>query len=165
MAYQWKTWGNGTDKKGFLQSQLICYTYAYHRSCVAAIPGSYPRLKAPPVGALLLSMQAVERALQFWRTGEHINPHNSASHFSIENWGDHADPNDKRTSERTLIRHATKYLPTVKNWPTERWDELNAAAAEFIDLGNRKRGASSRSASDASGDDLVPEEDVIIVSD
>lgn len=75
MAFQWQTWGNGIDKKvcalvtisygtdtqlqGFLQSHLIVYTYAYHLTCLATIPGSYTRLDAPPVGALLLCAQAV----------------------------------------------------------------------------------------------------------
>ncbi|KAJ7909759.1 hypothetical protein B0H13DRAFT_1877368 [Mycena leptocephala] len=43
MAFHWKTWGNGVDKKGFLPSYLIVYTYPYHLSCLETIPGGYTR--------------------------------------------------------------------------------------------------------------------------
>ncbi|KAJ7465495.1 hypothetical protein FB451DRAFT_1369850 [Mycena latifolia] len=165
MAFQWKTWGNGIDKKGFLQSHLIRYTFAYHLSCLAAIPGSYPRSQAPAIGALLLSMQAVEHALNLWKTGVYVNTHGNSTHFSVENWGDCVGPADQRTGERKLVRRATKYVTTVQKWKKEQqWDELITAASEFVEVG-RKRGAASRSASEASGDELVPEEDVIILSD
>ncbi|KAJ7255000.1 hypothetical protein B0H12DRAFT_1233262 [Mycena haematopus] len=165
-AYQWKTWGNGVDKKGFLQSHLICYTFACHLSCIAAVPGGYKASKAPPVGALLLSMQAVERALQLWKTGEYINPHNTSSHFSVENWGDYAGAADKKSGARPLVLRATRYLKSVTNWGKERWEEVTTASAKFVvAAGGRKGGASSRSGSDASDGELVPEEDIIIVSD
>ncbi|KAJ6540954.1 hypothetical protein B0H10DRAFT_2137868 [Mycena sp. CBHHK59/15] len=113
MAFHWKIWGNGTDKKGFLQGELIVYTFAYHLSSLEAIPGAYGRSDAPPTGALLLSMQAVQRALQFWRTGEYINPNKPSNHFSIDNWGDTAvtvGTQDKKFKGK-LLRRATKFLP------------------------------------------------------
>ncbi|KAJ7820477.1 hypothetical protein B0H13DRAFT_2451626 [Mycena leptocephala] len=85
MAFHWKTWGNG----GFLQSYLIVYTYAYHLSCLETIPGGYTRLEAPAIGALLMSAQATQRALQFWRTGEYVNAQKTADSFSTDNWADH----------------------------------------------------------------------------
>ncbi|KAJ7465533.1 hypothetical protein FB451DRAFT_1179016 [Mycena latifolia] len=164
--------GTGLDKKGFLQSHLIRCTFAYHLSCLAAIPGAYPRSQAPAIGVLLLSMQAtrliirqVERALNLWKTGVYVNTHGNSTHFSVENWGDCVGPADQRTGERKLVRRATKYVTTVQKWKKEQqWDELITAASEFVEVG-RKRGAASRSASEASGDELVPEEDVIILSD
>ncbi|KAJ6472186.1 hypothetical protein C8R47DRAFT_1146809 [Mycena vitilis] len=40
------------------------------------------------VGALLLSVQAVQRALELWKSGQYVNPHKSANPFSVDNWGD-----------------------------------------------------------------------------
>ncbi|KAJ6549570.1 hypothetical protein DFH09DRAFT_1086817 [Mycena vulgaris] len=171
MPFHWKTWGGGVDKKGFLKSHLIAYTYAYHLTCLAAIPGAYtmtrpgdpPKPKSQPVGALILSVQAVQRALQFWRTGEYVNTGKTTSYFSVENWGDHA-VEDKKGSERRLVRRATKYLRSVQQWDEAHWEELKAAASVFVEVASRKRAGSSRSASEA-GDDLMLDDDVIILSD
>ncbi|KAJ6619561.1 hypothetical protein B0H10DRAFT_2216830 [Mycena sp. CBHHK59/15] len=70
MAFHWKTWGNGVNKKGFLQSYLILHAFAYHLACLEEIPGRYEWLKSHPESALLMSAQAVELELQFWRTGD-----------------------------------------------------------------------------------------------
>ncbi|KAJ7450577.1 hypothetical protein FB451DRAFT_1374673 [Mycena latifolia] len=57
-------------------------------SCLAVVPGGYKRLDAPPIGVLLLSVQVVQRALQFWQTGIYANPQKTANYFSIDNRGD-----------------------------------------------------------------------------
>ncbi|KAJ6629705.1 hypothetical protein B0H10DRAFT_1939676 [Mycena sp. CBHHK59/15] len=133
MAFHWKTWGNGVDKKGFLQSHLIVYTFAYHLACLAAIPGGYPRLDSPPIGALLLSAQAVHRALQFWQTGEYVNPQKTSSHFSIDNWGDTVINATGHVEKRgKLVRRATKFFGSLQKWDEARWKELKAAAAQWV---------------------------------
>ncbi|KAJ7501313.1 hypothetical protein B0H11DRAFT_2373422 [Mycena galericulata] len=137
-AFHWKTWGDGKDKQGFFQSHLIVYTFAYHLSCLATIPGSYERLTARPIGALLLSAQAVERMLQFWRTGEY-------------------------KGKRIRVRRATKFMATIEKWDEDRWTELIAAAEEWMELPSRKRSATtSRSASEAD-DDVMSDDDVVMV--
>ncbi|KAF7364483.1 hypothetical protein MVEN_00316600 [Mycena venus] len=74
MAFHWKTWGNGVDKKGFLLNNMILHAFAYHLACLEEIPGRYERREARPEGALLMSMQSVERELGFWKTGDYVNP-------------------------------------------------------------------------------------------
>ncbi|KAJ7484307.1 hypothetical protein FB451DRAFT_1392871 [Mycena latifolia] len=107
-----------------LQSHLIRYTFAYYLSCLAAIPGASPRSQAPAIGALLLSMQAVERALNLWKTGVYVNTHGHSTHFSVESWGDCVGPADQLTGERKLGRRATKYVTTVQKWKKEhQWDD------------------------------------------
>ncbi|KAJ6596702.1 hypothetical protein B0H10DRAFT_754006 [Mycena sp. CBHHK59/15] len=76
--FHWKVWNGENDKKGFLLSPLIAYTYAYHLERLAAIPGGYEKSKAHAVGALLLSVQAVQRALELWKTGEYVNQNRKA---------------------------------------------------------------------------------------
>ncbi|KAJ6570029.1 hypothetical protein B0H10DRAFT_2237989 [Mycena sp. CBHHK59/15] len=168
MAFHWKTWGNGVDKKGFLQSHLIVYTFAYHLACLAAIPGGYPRLDAPPIGVLLLSAQAVHRALQFWQTGEYVNPQKTSSHFSIDNWGDTVINATGHVEKRgKLVRRATKFFGSLQKWDEARWKELKAAAAQWVEVPGRKRAGSSRSASEAGDDDAMLSDDdaVMVLSD
>ncbi|KAJ7511316.1 hypothetical protein B0H11DRAFT_2387032 [Mycena galericulata] len=160
-AFHWKTWGDGKDKQGFFQSHLIVYTFAYHLSCLATIPGSYERLTARPIGALLLSAQAVERMLQFWRTGEYVNPGSSSSYFSGDVWGDTTVIGKK--GKRIRVRRATKFMATIEKWDEDRWTELIAAAEEWMELPSRKRSATtSRSASEAD-DDVMSDDDVVMV--
>ncbi|KAJ7115097.1 hypothetical protein C8R43DRAFT_1242445 [Mycena crocata] len=165
-AYQWQDWGDGIEKKGFLQTELIAYTYAYHLGWLAAIPGGYKKLEARPVGALLLCVQAVQRALQFWRSGEYVhNPKDKKQHFSIDNWGDWIER--KPTGDLTH-RRATKFLSSVKMWEADQWDTLEAEAKDNGWVERGKRAVTiSRSASEAE-DDPMPkyaDDDIIVVSD
>ncbi|KAJ7788288.1 hypothetical protein B0H14DRAFT_2949438 [Mycena olivaceomarginata] len=88
-AFHWAVWGEGV-KKGFFQSQILLYTLAYHLERLEEIPGGYARLESRPLSALLMSAQAVERELQFWRSGEYVQPgtKDSSAYFSIDNWDD-----------------------------------------------------------------------------
>ncbi|KAJ6517195.1 hypothetical protein C8R47DRAFT_1254521 [Mycena vitilis] len=169
MPFHWKQWGNGVDKKGFLQAELIMHAFSYHLSCLDAIPSGYTRLKERPVGALLMAVQAVQRTLQFWRTGVYINPVPMlrVNYFSSDNWDDHTvtnpNPNGKKDK---LVRRATMFQSTVKAWDDERWNEVMKEAREFVEVvSNRRRAGSSRSASDADDSMYSEDEDVIIVSD
>ncbi|KAJ7449363.1 hypothetical protein B0H11DRAFT_2332351 [Mycena galericulata] len=160
-AFHWKTWGDGKDKQGFFQSHLIVYTFAYHLSCLVTIPGSYERLTARPIGALLLSAQAVERTLQFWRTGEYVNPGSSSSYFSGDVWGDTTVIGKK--GKRLRVRRATKFMATIEKWDEDRWTEVIAAAEEWMELPSCKRSATtSRSASEAE-DEVMSDDDVVMV--
>ncbi|KAJ7137437.1 hypothetical protein C8R43DRAFT_893712, partial [Mycena crocata] len=146
---------------------LILYTFAYHLTKVATIPAEYKHLDDFPIGALLLSSQAVQRALQFWQTGELIVPPRAPGYFSVENWGDTRAPLEKEDPQFTglLVRRATKHLASVQKWDKERWDQVKAMAARWVELPSRKRVVlSSRSASEAS-DGLMMPDDVIVVSD
>ncbi|KAJ6626216.1 hypothetical protein B0H10DRAFT_1999368, partial [Mycena sp. CBHHK59/15] len=170
LAFHWKQWGNGIDKKGFLQSELIMYTYAYHLSCLDTIPGGYKRLTDPPIGALLIAVQAVQRALQFWRTGVYNNlqPTPRANFFSSDNWDDYTVPNPNPHGKKDkLVRRATKFMVSVNKWDTELWDEVKAEAREFVEAApvSRRCAASSRSTSEADDSMYSDDDEVIIVSD
>ncbi|KAJ6595307.1 hypothetical protein B0H10DRAFT_774009 [Mycena sp. CBHHK59/15] len=139
------------------------YTFAYHLTALTAIPGAYERLKAAPVGALVLSSQAVHRALLFWQTGEYQYVQKSASYFSVDNWGDTTVPADAHGKKGKLLKRATKYLKSVEKWDGARWIEVKAAAEEWVEIPSRKRAASSRSASEAGDDAMLSEDDEVIV--
>ncbi|KAJ7751499.1 hypothetical protein DFH07DRAFT_774744 [Mycena maculata] len=132
--FHWRTWGDGVDKK------------------------------AQPVGALLLSVQAVQLALEFWQTGTYVNPLKASSHFSMDNWGDIQAAGNMDKKKNRLVRRATKFLASVQKWDDERWKEVKEAAEEWVELPGRKWGATaSRSGSEVSDDDLMLSDDEILV--
>ncbi|KAJ7494907.1 hypothetical protein FB451DRAFT_1550594 [Mycena latifolia] len=146
-AFHWQQWGDGKDKKGFFLS----------------IPPHHPRSDEHPSGALLLAVQAVERNLKYWSTGEYTVPKGLAGQFSFDNYGDVK----KRISstKNQLIRRATKFLSVVQKWDDARWEELRVEAAEWQD--KRKRAASSsRGTSEAEPmEDTDEEPEVVVLSD
>ncbi|KAJ6625656.1 hypothetical protein B0H10DRAFT_2211929 [Mycena sp. CBHHK59/15] len=164
MAFHWKTWGEGVDKKGFLQSHLIIYTFAYHLLSLATIPGGYVRLEAFPIGALLLSVQAVQRALGFWKMGEYVNPNKPADHFSIDNWSDTVVASTTNQKKGKMVWCATKFLSTVQKWDAARWNEIKAAVQEWVKLpAHQHAQTSSCSVSEAGDDTMLSDGDVVMV--
>ncbi|KAJ7712749.1 hypothetical protein DFH07DRAFT_786004 [Mycena maculata] len=168
--FHWRMWGDGVDKKGFLQSHLIVYTFAYHLSCLAAIPGGYKRLQAQPVGALLLSVQAVHLTSlpsTLFSFQLRFNPLKASSHFSVDNWGDIQAAGNMDKKKNRLVRRATKFLASVQKWDNERWKEVKEAAEEWVELPGRKRGATaSRSGSEVSDDDpILSDDEILVLSD
>ncbi|KAI0070657.1 hypothetical protein K474DRAFT_1713148, partial [Panus rudis PR-1116 ss-1] len=92
----------------------------------------------PPIGALILSIQAVERALSFYKTGEKVVPSGSPAFFSIDNWGDYKAVVNGRPK---TVPRASKYMKTLKGWTKEKWDEYIATAWEYYyEEPSRKRG-------------------------
>ncbi|KAJ7035537.1 hypothetical protein C8F04DRAFT_1258748 [Mycena alexandri] len=127
----------------------------------------YIRSQLPPHGALLLSVQAVERELGFWKTGSYVVPtgKRSSSQFSFDNWGDIKTRDS--SNKVKLTRRATKFLATLKTWTPENRAELEAEAEEWLEV-KKRFASSSRGSSDSAGEIEVLEDDedeVIIVSD
>ncbi|KAJ7699688.1 hypothetical protein B0H16DRAFT_1749328 [Mycena metata] len=90
-AFYWRQWGDGIQKK--------------------VNPRAIHPLRIAPVGALLLSVQAVECELAFWKTGVNVVPRGPLSHFSFDNWGDikHRDLATNKlkiTLKRRVIEYA-----------------------------------------------------------
>ncbi|KAJ7939182.1 hypothetical protein B0H13DRAFT_2532613 [Mycena leptocephala] len=144
-AFHWKIWGDGIDKKGFLQSYLILHAFSYHLACLEAIP--------------------VERELEFWRTGEYVNPNKTANYFSVDNYADTVELVQTAQGKKKVVRHATKFLSTIQQWDDSHWKEVIEAAKEFMELPGRKRAQTvSRSGSEA-GDDvaILSDDDVIMI--
>ncbi|KAJ6632008.1 hypothetical protein B0H10DRAFT_2426924 [Mycena sp. CBHHK59/15] len=162
MAFHWGTWGNGVDKKGFLQSYLILHAFSYHLACLEAIPSGYGQLEADPEAALLMSEQAVQRELGFCRTGEYVNPGGRANAFSEDNWGDTVTVVEtNRGKKRKLVRRATRFLSMIKKWDAAHWKEVIEAGNEYMELPSCKRGQSaSRSGSEAGDDVMLSDDDV-----
>ncbi|KAJ6549175.1 hypothetical protein B0H10DRAFT_2243012 [Mycena sp. CBHHK59/15] len=154
LAFYWQTWGDGKEKKGLFLSHLVAYTYAYHLTALAALPTKHTHSDAPAIGA-------VQRSLQFWKTGMLVIPCKNEGHFSIDNWGDISTQGSDGKIKK--IRRATFFCATLATWDDGRWQQLRAAADEWVE---KKKQAITSSRATSEAEDLVEEEeDVIIVSD
>ncbi|KAJ7674001.1 hypothetical protein DFH06DRAFT_752525 [Mycena polygramma] len=155
MPFHWKQWGNGVDKQGFLEDDLILYTFATHLTMLETIPKSYTRSTAPPIGALLLATQA--RALGFWRTGVYDNPTPTprAKYFSFDVWGDYTKPTGDKKGSQKLVRRATKFVGGIqRKWDAERWATFTKEAETWMERPTRRRAgtvAAKKNGRDGSG--------------
>ncbi|KAJ6457472.1 hypothetical protein C8R47DRAFT_1164089 [Mycena vitilis] len=167
MPFHWQHWGNGVVKQGFLQEDLILYTFATHLAMLETIPSSYTRSTAPPIGALLLATQAVQRALGFWRTGVYNNPTPTprTKYFSFDVWGDYTKPTGDKKSPHKLVRRATRFVGRLQQkWDAKRWAAFTAEATQWMEVPSRRRaGTSSRSASEAGDESILSDDDVVVI--
>ncbi|KAJ7312722.1 hypothetical protein DFH08DRAFT_1087533 [Mycena albidolilacea] len=166
MAFHWRTYGDGTNKEGFFLSYNILYTFAHHLNELDNIPVKYERSMARPVGALLLAVQAVERNLGFWKTGQYVVPKGSDWFFSCDNWSD-IRQTDPKTGNTLITRHATKYLSTIKKWTAERWDQQLDEAAVWKERKRQKKLPCSAASSEVEEviEIIDDDEDDVVVSD
>ncbi|KAG6858980.1 hypothetical protein C0991_001548, partial [Blastosporella zonata] len=81
----WREWVNG-KKKGIFQAELILNVFALAHLYLFDDPFDCVAGDHKPTGALLLSMQVVERGLSFWRNGEFIEDKTSRGYFSFDNY-------------------------------------------------------------------------------
>ncbi|KAJ7618620.1 hypothetical protein FB45DRAFT_169729 [Roridomyces roridus] len=149
----------------------IVYTFSQHLDQVVdQVPAAYADLNAGacPIGALLLSIQAAQRSMELWKTGELVIPKrpDTSGQFSFDNYG------DKRTREGgivKLVRRASKYLATVNNWDDNCWEVLYAEAAHWKGHGKKKSGRTSAAATPTASEAETVEQDedgdLIILSD
>ncbi|KAJ7246228.1 hypothetical protein C8J57DRAFT_1241711 [Mycena rebaudengoi] len=137
--FHWKQWGDGVLKERF----------------PASLP-STPRIRTPPppIGALILSIQAAERALRAWSTGTQVLSNKGSDHFSKDNWG---DTTKERNGKQVKDRRATKYVDTIRTFKDAQWAAIHHTASQWVE---KKRTGSSRSSSmDVDMPGIVSDED------
>ncbi|KAM6490252.1 hypothetical protein JOM56_014229 [Amanita muscaria] len=154
-AYQWHDWNNGVNSEvrvfpslasissltGFAQSDLVLRTFALAH--LAAL-GDYDDFsKEKPVGALILAMQAVGRALEHWTTGEKLDTKPPA--FSADNYGDTFIKKEDSTSKSKLpgkrqrLRRATAFVSTLRNLGEPQWKSIIDTARRHIEKPRPKK--------------------------
>lgn len=154
-------------------NSLILMTLAAHIGEIERIPEN-ARSKERPVGALVLSIQAVcklihplfithyflkvERALKLYATGKRASAKAANLWFSKDNWGDIIKYEDGQARQ---IRRATKYLKVINDFDDERWSLiLNSAKEHYQESQPREKGQSVAQPIEVEDDD-----DYFIVSD
>ncbi|TRM57976.1 hypothetical protein BD626DRAFT_411132, partial [Schizophyllum amplum] len=132
----WQRWGDGTHKTGFLQTDLILATFSIHlqeTECTLPDDSAMPLRDHPrPVAKLIISAQAVQRALGFFSTGEFVAPKqkNRKDDFSANNYGDYQERNEK--GKLKSKNRATKWVKTLTNWTPATWERVVANAAAWL---------------------------------
>ncbi|KAF8815300.1 hypothetical protein BYT27DRAFT_7238493 [Phlegmacium glaucopus] len=136
--FLWQTtdsveWEGGSQMKGLFMGQLVLKTLAVYLALVTSI---HPDLSgytpsSRPWGALMLSIQAVHRALQYSVSGKFKPPGGKAGSFSQENWGDYEILDEKR-GKMKLKRRSTIYQKWVDNMPDAHWAAIMDGATAFI---------------------------------
>ncbi|KAF8332229.1 hypothetical protein F5887DRAFT_1080892 [Amanita rubescens] len=141
--YTWGNWSEDDSKrKGFGLGSLVLYTFA--NAHLAYLGNDIDIVNEKPIGALLLSMQAVGRALESWKSGVRSDP-KDLDEFSKDKYGDKYELSGKGKATKR-IRRATLFVKTLQQMKNEDWKYLIKEAREWIDK-TRVRATSTASAS------------------
>ncbi|EMD35091.1 hypothetical protein CERSUDRAFT_75388 [Gelatoporia subvermispora B] len=120
--FHWKIW-NASDpssRSGYFRHELVLRTFVVHIESTENIPDQH-KVQDRPIGALILSLLAVERALSFWRTGELIIPPDPLDGFTVNNWGDAVRPIQ---GVPTLIPRASRFVDAAKQLERTDWEDI-----------------------------------------
>jgi len=119
-----------------------------------------------PIGALILSIQAVERALRAWSMGEFVMTSKSSDHFSKTLYADTIKTVD---GVKKKHKRSGKYVPTIKNFSEAQWQSIFDLTEQFVDRKAKKAGSSRSSSMDVDTmEEIESDEDehfVIVAAD
>ncbi|KAF5362641.1 hypothetical protein D9758_009557 [Tetrapyrgos nigripes] len=150
---------------GPFQSYLIARTLSEHLKSIKGI-AEEDRLGMRPVGAVVLSIQAVQRALTFHETGVKIIPKGQDGFFSKQVWGDHEVTVEgkkvklKTTSQLHWIFSKSK--TNTERFSSAQWDQLIKAAQACMVVKKAPKSSAKPPADepiDADEDWTMPDED------
>ncbi|KAJ7278448.1 hypothetical protein C8J57DRAFT_1713271 [Mycena rebaudengoi] len=143
--FHWKQWSDGVLKDGLFEGELIVYTFTAHLTAISCISPRYSThpTPPPPIGALILCIQAAERALRAWSTGTQVLLNKVSNHSSKDNWG---DTTKERNGKHVKDRCATKYVDTIiRAFNDAQWAAIHDTAGQWVE--KKKKMGSSRSSS------------------
>ncbi|KAJ3519350.1 hypothetical protein NMY22_g13247 [Coprinellus aureogranulatus] len=118
---------------GLLMAPLLLKVFAVHYEFLIGNGLQEEVWCKRPYGALILAVQAVQRALEFSLSGTLVIPNSKPGYFSYENWGDrpfHAADASGETV-RKVTRRASVLLPTLKNLKDNKWEKIIKEARVF----------------------------------
>ncbi|KAL0056675.1 hypothetical protein AAF712_016718 [Marasmius tenuissimus] len=143
------------SKSGLFEHPLILRVLGVYFSYVDAIPEGIERKEEKPFGALELAVQAVERALKFYHSGNPPSKDELAkktNFFSYANWG--AQLVTDWAGKTTNKLRANEFHKTIRNLPEVKWKAIVTGARGFM-VGRRitqKKGRSKKRVSATNGD-------------
>ncbi|KAG6824346.1 hypothetical protein H0H92_007151 [Tricholoma furcatifolium] len=123
--------GGRIHASGIFQSPIIAATMATHYAWLDKLDSSYQRLEAPPIGALVLTIQA-------WLTGSKVKPPGQLANFAASNWADRKD----RDGPFNVIdaRLTSDILDVVDQINQKKWDSISKAAREYVRTSMKSKG-------------------------
>ncbi|KAG6846621.1 hypothetical protein H0H93_012797, partial [Arthromyces matolae] len=140
-----------------------------HLANIHKLPTPTDAVEDLPVGALILSLQAVEHALNEYRTGSQVINKTSKGHFSSDNYGDKVVQEADQNGRPKLVNKpwASRYIATIKKFDAAQWKSILESSQEYLDAIPPRRGRKSRSSSHASSSYsmAVDDEEILFESD
>ncbi|KAG5219978.1 hypothetical protein IMY05_C4706000600 [Salix suchowensis] len=124
-------------RKGAFQSFLIAFTFSLHLAAISGIPQDidFEKQSIKQPGALVMAVQAVKRALFYYRSGvkEEPNPRDTLSHFSHSNWSDREETiiDDYGEPTTKLIPITSSIKSLVDQLSSEQWRKVIEEATQF----------------------------------
>ncbi|KAI0284154.1 hypothetical protein BC826DRAFT_973463 [Russula brevipes] len=141
--------------QGIFQGRLVARTFLEHILATSSIEDSN-RVLERPVGALIMSIQAVHRTLLYSVEGSFKNPGSKSGAFSKANWGDY---NTQSTRGESTIKRASVFLKRITSLKDQQWDDIFKAAlmmqehSKQVDAGEHGCGSDDGGTGEDSGDD------------
>ncbi|KAI0284150.1 hypothetical protein BC826DRAFT_973461 [Russula brevipes] len=145
--------------QGIFQGRLVARTFLEHILATSSIEDSN-RVLERPVGALIMSIQAVHRTLLYSVEGSFKNPGSKSGAFSKANWGDY---NTQSTRGESTIKRASVFLKRITSLKDQQWDDIFKAAlmmqehSKQVDAGEH----GCRSDDGGTGEDSGDDDDVL----
>ncbi|RXW11753.1 hypothetical protein EST38_g14102, partial [Candolleomyces aberdarensis] len=130
---------------GLFLGRMTAKVLAEHLSFMTEI---HPEILVPsdkPRGALMMSILAVTRALEYSLTGVLKVPSGKSGYFSEENWGDYEglkNATGSGTAKRVHIKRATVFKSKIDSLKDEHWKLIIKTAKSY--LGKKKDDTLSR---------------------
>ncbi|KAJ7806731.1 hypothetical protein B0H13DRAFT_2386921 [Mycena leptocephala] len=147
------------NPKGLFGGSLIIDALASHykRAYPNGLPSSQSYEGQPkPVGPLVYSIQAAQRALIYYKSGKLIIPAQKAGEFSKTNWGDRAA---LRGGEMVAMNTTSDLTRHVKKLTEAQWKKIIDAAIAVAQVSRK----GSKVPDSVVLDDLEPTPDVILI--
>ncbi|KAK0445689.1 uncharacterized protein EV420DRAFT_1717449 [Desarmillaria tabescens] len=173
--FMWKVWKNdGAKRRGIFCHELIIRVMA-EAHFMALGPMNNLSIIPYPKGALLLTGQAVERAISMWTTGVFVNT--TAPTFSRQNFDNVTEEFALNPAERAKYgkdarkksvktKRVSIYQATLDSWNDAKWIELLTEVKQAVETStSKKRRKMSTSAWSASPDIIEQEADIVFRSD
>ncbi|KAJ6607236.1 hypothetical protein B0H10DRAFT_2195045 [Mycena sp. CBHHK59/15] len=123
------------NPKGIFQSFVISRVLAVHCNATTLKNSLGPTgfdaciSSTRPTGALVLSIQAIKRALNYWKTGELVIPPAPLGNFSKSNWGDHVEFSE---GVKKTVPSTSSLAVVVAKLDVRKWNKIIAAAREAV---------------------------------
>ncbi|KAJ2912315.1 hypothetical protein MD484_g8096, partial [Candolleomyces efflorescens] len=135
---EWKGEDPNLAGGGLFLGRMVLKVFAEHISFVCDAPAERKAKFTPspkPRGALMMAVQAVNRALEYSLSGQVKIPlgNDKTGHFSEDNWGDFEKLTIVDGEEfRKPVRRATVFAKTIDTMDDQRWAKIIKAAKAYI---------------------------------
>ncbi|RXW11913.1 hypothetical protein EST38_g13943 [Candolleomyces aberdarensis] len=135
---EWKGEDPNTAGGGLFLGQMVLKVFVECLDFVSDVPAEHAMSftsSSKPCGALMMAIQAVNRALEYSLTGQVKIPpgNNKTGHFSEDNWRDYEKLTTVDGKEyRKQVKQATVFAKTIDAMDEQRWAKIIKAAKAYV---------------------------------